>query len=149
MVKKNAKPSAVPEKQAFVEDKKPEVDAPIKAEKVVGKKEGTSFQDVFDSFLETYQQKTPKQIQIIDIFLLYILATGILLAVYLALAGSFPFNSFLSAFLITVGQFVLIANLRLQIGNSDEFKGITVNRAFVDFVLSSLLLHFMTMCFMG
>lgn len=56
---------------------------------------------------DDYQQSTPKRLKIVDAYLFYILLTGIVQFVYCCLVGTFPFNSFLSGFISTVGCFVL------------------------------------------
>lgn len=61
-----------------------------------------------------YKTHTPKRLKLIDVYLTYILITGIVLFVYCALVGTFPFNSFLAGFISTVGSFVL-AGMKLFI----------------------------------
>lgn len=62
-----------------------------------------------------------------------------------------PFNAFLSGFSACVGQFVLTASLRIQTNfeNKAEFETISHERAFADFVLASLLLHFFCVNFIN
>jgi oligosaccharyltransferase complex subunit epsilon len=62
-----------------------------------------------------------------------------------------PFNAFLSGFSATVGQFVLTASLRIQTNpeNKADFENISHERAFADFVLGSLLLHFFCVNFIN
>ena len=55
-----------------------------------------------------YQKTTPKQLQIIDHFAAFSVVNGALLMLYLILNGSFPYNSFLSAFIAAVAFFVFI-----------------------------------------
>lgn len=62
---------------------------------------------ILSDFASKYDKSTPKKIKLIDGFLAYVLATGILQFIYCALVGTFPFNSFLSGFVCTVGVFVL------------------------------------------
>lgn len=54
-----------------------------------------------------YQSSTPRKLKLIDAYLLYVLLTGIIQFAYCLLVGTFPFNSFLSGFISTVGSFVL------------------------------------------
>lgn len=63
--------------------------------------------DILSDIIAKYQKTTPTKIKLIDGFLAYVLATGILQFVYCILVGTFPFNSFLSGFVCTVGVFVL------------------------------------------
>lgn len=54
-----------------------------------------------------YKNNTPQRLKIIDVYLVYVLLTGIVLFAYCALVTTFPFNSFLAGFISTVGSFVL------------------------------------------
>ena len=54
-----------------------------------------------------YIEKTPTRLKLVDAFLAFVLATGILEFTYCVIAGSFPYNSFLAGFISTVGTFVL------------------------------------------
>ncbi|EGD79365.1 defender against apopototic cell death 1 [Salpingoeca rosetta] len=96
-------------------------------------------------------QSTPKTLKIIDAYLFYILLTGLIQFVYCALVGTFPFNSFLSGFISSVGSFVLAACLRSQVNpeNAQEFSAITREQAFADFIFGHLILHLVVVNFMG
>lgn len=67
----------------------------------------TSLLVVVRNFYDEYMKKTPKKLKIVDAYLFYVLLTGIIQFVYCCLVGTFPFNSFLSGFISTVGCFVL------------------------------------------
>ena len=58
-------------------------------------------------FYDEYMNQTPKKLKIIDAYLVYVLLTGVFQFAYCCLVGTFPFNSFLSGFISTVGSFVL------------------------------------------
>lgn len=66
-----------------------------------------NLKSVLKRFYDDYVQSTPKKLKIIDAYLLYIMLTGIIQFVYCCLVGTFPFNSFLSGFISSVGSFVL------------------------------------------
>jgi len=66
-----------------------------------------NLKSVLKRFYDDYVQSTPKKLKVIDAYLLYILLTGIIQFVYCCLVGTFPFNSFLSGFISSVGAFVL------------------------------------------
>ncbi len=95
---------------------------------------------------------------------------------YLLLVGSFPFNSFLAGFFSCVGFFVLTGEvvhqhfvprfrfvmglspddgfcavcLRMQIDPANaDFKDMSPERAFADYVLCNALLHLVIWNFMG
>ncbi|KAI9253514.1 DAD/Ost2 [Phascolomyces articulosus] len=102
-------------------------------------------------FWTAYKKDTPKSLKLIDVYLLYILLSGIAQFIYMIVVGTFPYNAFLAGFISTVGSFVLAVNLRIQTNpkNADKFKTITPERAFADFVIASLLLHFFSVHYLG
>ena len=59
---------------------------------------------------DAYQISTPKKLKLIDAYLVYVVLTGIIQFTYCLLVGTFPFNSFLSGFISTVGCFILAGN---------------------------------------
>uniref|UniRef100_K1PNV6 Dolichyl-diphosphooligosaccharide--protein glycosyltransferase subunit DAD1 n=1 Tax=Magallana gigas TaxID=29159 RepID=K1PNV6_MAGGI len=93
---------------------------------------------VLKKFYDEYMTSTSKRLKIVDAYLVYILLTGVIQFVYCALVGTFPFNSFLSGFISTVGSFVLAVCLRLQVNpqNKTDFVGISPERAFADFIFA-------------
>ncbi len=58
------------------------------------------------AFFESYKG-TEKRVKMIDVYLLFTLATAVAQFVYCSLVGTFPFNSFLSGFGCALGAFVL------------------------------------------
>lgn len=62
---------------------------------------------VLGKLYEDYSTRTPKRLKLVDVYLAYIMATGIIQFVYCLLVGTFPFNSFLAGFISCVGSFVL------------------------------------------
>jgi oligosaccharyltransferase complex subunit epsilon len=58
-------------------------------------------------FITGYKNETPGSLKLIDVYLVYIMLTGISQFVYMILAGTFPYNAFLGGFISTVGSFVL------------------------------------------
>jgi oligosaccharyltransferase complex subunit epsilon len=58
-------------------------------------------------FISAYQKDTPTSLKLIDVYLVYIMLSGILQFVYMMIAGTFPYNAFLAGFISTVGSFVL------------------------------------------
>ncbi|GFS21281.1 dolichyl-diphosphooligosaccharide--protein glycosyltransferase subunit DAD1 [Elysia marginata] len=106
---------------------------------------------VISKFYDEYMSSTPKKLKIIDAYLTYVLLTGVLQFVYCCLVGTFPFNSFLSGFISTVGSFVLAVCLRLQSNpqNKSEFTGISPERSFADFIFAHVVLHLVVINFIG
>nr|AAY66894.1 defender against cell death 1 [Ixodes scapularis] len=111
----------------------------------------TSFWDVVKRFSEEYTTSTPKKMKIIDAYLQYVLLTGVVQFVYCCIAGTFPFNSFLSGFITCVASFVLGVCLRLQANplNKGQFFGISSERAYADFIFAHVVLHLVVINFIG
>ncbi|CAL1535255.1 unnamed protein product [Lymnaea stagnalis] len=107
--------------------------------------------NVIVKFYDEYMQSTPKKLKIIDAYLVYVLITGIVQFAYCCLVGTFPFNSFLSGFISTVGSFILAVCLRLQSNpqNKLEFSGISPERSFADFIFAHVILHLVVINFIG
>ncbi|KAJ1555627.1 Dolichyl-diphosphooligosaccharide-protein glycosyltransferase subunit dad1, partial [Cladochytrium tenue] len=57
--------------------------------------------------LAAYLETTPQTLKLIDAYLVCVMLTGIIQFLYVILAGTFPYNSFLSGFIASVGAFVL------------------------------------------
>ncbi|KAL8668658.1 MAG: hypothetical protein Q9168_006726 [Polycauliona sp. 1 TL-2023] len=108
-------------------------------------------QVILQQLWSSYQRRTPQRVKLIDVFMGFLVVVGVLQFVYCVLVGNYPFNAFLSGFSATVGQFVLTASLRIQTNpeNKDEFKTVSHERAFADFVLGSLILHFFCVNFIN
>ncbi|CAN7030697.1 unnamed protein product [Brassica rapa subsp. trilocularis] len=67
---------------------------------------------------------------------------------YMALVGSFSFNSFLSGVLSCTGTAFLAICLWIQVNKENKkFKDLAPKRAFADFVLSNLVFHLVIMNF--
>ncbi|KAG8981824.1 oligosaccharyltransferase complex subunit epsilon [Tulasnella sp. JGI-2019a] len=106
---------------------------------------------VIQGLWKTYVDDTPSKLKTIDTFLVFIMLSGIMQFVYCVLITNYPFNAFLAGFSSTVGQFVLTASLRSQVNplNKDMFKAVNPQRAFADFALGSIVLHFFVYNFLG
>ncbi|TAQ89823.1 hypothetical protein B7494_g1877 [Chlorociboria aeruginascens] len=100
---------------------------------------------------QNYLDTTPQRTKLIDAFMSFLVAVGVLQFVYCVIAGNYPFNAFLSGFSATVGQFVLTASLRIQTNteNKAEFSSVSPERAFADYVFGSLILHFFCVNFIN
>ncbi|EMD94039.1 hypothetical protein COCC4DRAFT_79686 [Bipolaris maydis ATCC 48331] len=111
----------------------------------------TSAAAITQGIWDKYVTKTPQRTKLLDIFLAFLVVVGALQFAYVVVVGNFPFNAFLSGFSATVGQFVLTASLRIQTNeeNKVHFANISHERAFADFVLGSLLLHFFCVNFIN
>ncbi|KAG7191348.1 Dolichyl-diphosphooligosaccharide-protein glycosyltransferase subunit dad1 [Scheffersomyces spartinae] len=123
------------------------------------------------TFNDYFHTLTPR-LKLIDTFLAFLVALGILQFVYVVLIGNFPFNAFLGGFCSCVGQFVLTVSLRLHLkesmleennesdtpdskkSKSDEdntigLANVGVERTFADFLFASLILHFIVYHFIN
>eukprot|EP01112_Ceratiomyxa_fruticulosa_P005461 TRINITY_DN1608_c0_g1_i1.p1 TRINITY_DN1608_c0_g1~~TRINITY_DN1608_c0_g1_i1.p1 ORF type:complete len:113 (+),score=25.20 TRINITY_DN1608_c0_g1_i1:278-616(+) len=111
----------------------------------------SSYFKLVGGLVESYKSSTPQRIKIIDVFLLYILLTGAVQFAYCLLITTFPFNSFLSGFISTVGTFILTVCLRIQVNQkpSNMEVIVTPERAFADFLFCNLILHLVVANFMG
>ncbi|KAI1142981.1 defender against death DAD protein [Hypoxylon sp. FL0543] len=110
-----------------------------------------SASEVAWNIVDYYQKTTPQRTKLIDVFMAFLVLVGGLQFAYCVLAGNYPFNAFLSGFSATVGQFVLTASLRIQTteANKSEFPSVSPERAFADYVVASLILHFFCVNFIN
>ncbi|XP_005175380.1 dolichyl-diphosphooligosaccharide--protein glycosyltransferase subunit DAD1 [Musca domestica] len=106
---------------------------------------------VFKKFCADYVNRTPRKMKLVDVYLGFVLLTGIIQFIYCCLVGTFPFNSFLSGFISTVSCFVLGVCLRLQANSQNKhiFGGISSERGFADFIFAHVILHLVVMNFIG
>lgn len=110
---------------------------------------------VVNDVLRAYNKNVPKNLKIIDAFLIYILTVGIVQFVYMLTVGTFPFNSFLAGFLSCVGVFVLTVSLRMQLNPenisdpANRWSHLTRRRAYLDWLFCNLILHMAVLNFLG
>lgn len=67
----------------------------------------SNVKNILVRFYDEYTQTTSQRLKLVDAYLVYIMLTGIAQFGYCLLVGTFPFNSFLSGFISSVGSFVL------------------------------------------
>ncbi|KAI1820787.1 defender against death DAD protein [Xylaria intraflava] len=115
------------------------------------KSAATQPEQIAANIVQHYQKTTPQRTKLIDAFMAFLVIVGGLQFAYCVLAGNYPFNAFLSGFSATVGQFVLTASLRIQTteANKSEFPSVSPERAFADYVVGSLILHFFCINFIN
>lgn len=111
-----------------------------------------------NSTYNDYIKTLTPRLKLIDTFLVFLVALGVLQFIYVLLVGNFPFNAFLGGFISCVGQFVLTVSLRLQYGvterknsesESTEKPQVSPERAFGDYIFASLVLHFIVYHFIN
>jgi len=109
------------------------------------------WEQVVGNLWDHYLKTTPQRTKLIDAFMAFLVVVGALQFLYCILAGNYPFNAFLAGFGSTVGQFVLTASLRMQTteANKSDFPAISPERAFADYIVCSLILHFFCVNFIN
>ncbi|WVQ82926.1 hypothetical protein IAT38_005062 [Cryptococcus sp. DSM 104549] len=121
------------------------------APKAAAPNSSAALQTSLNSLVENYSATIPARVKLIDVFLLFIFASGVLQFAYRLLITVYPFHAFAGGFGSTIGQFVLLAGLRAQVapGRDEEFKKVSQERAFADFCAASIVLHLFAFNFLG
>ena len=63
----------------------------------------------------SYVSNTSQSLLLIDVYLFFVMLTGIIQFIYVILAGNYPYNAFLAGFIVSVGNFVLAGILEIYI----------------------------------
>ncbi|KAJ3277237.1 Dolichyl-diphosphooligosaccharide-protein glycosyltransferase subunit dad1 [Blyttiomyces sp. JEL0837] len=105
--------------------------------------------NVLSRLFSEYNKTTPQLLKIIDAYLAFVMMTGVIQFIYVVIAGTFPYNSFLSGFIASVGAFVLAANLRIQLNPSNDFNGLSPEAAYAEFAFCSVVLYGFVVNFLG
>ncbi|KAJ1732920.1 oligosaccharyltransferase complex subunit epsilon [Coemansia biformis] len=97
-----------------------------------------------------YAAVTPQRLKVIDTYMVFCVAVGLIQLAYCVLAGSFPYNAFLAGFGSAVACFVFAASLRMKTNpkNAGQFAG-PPEAAFAEFVFCHIALHFVVSHFLG
>ncbi|KAJ2388499.1 Dolichyl-diphosphooligosaccharide-protein glycosyltransferase subunit dad1 [Coemansia sp. RSA 2603] len=107
------------------------------------------------SLARRYTAQTPQRLRVIDAYMAFCVAVGVVQFAYCAVAGSFPYNAFLAGFGSAVACFVFAANLRMKTDpqNRAQFAGggggSSAEGAFGEFVFCHVALHFVVANFLG
>ncbi|PIA19458.1 defender against death DAD protein [Coemansia reversa NRRL 1564] len=106
--------------------------------------------DVLTKLTRDYAATTPQRLKVIDTYMVFCVAVGLIQFVYCVLVGTFPYNAFLAGFGSAVACFVFAANLRIKTNpsNSRQFEA-SPESAFAEFVLCHIVLHFVITNFLG
>lgn len=99
--------------------------------------------------MRSYDAKTPKRVKLVDAYVAFCVAVAATLMVFLALVGSFPFNSFLSAMFAALGAGSLALSLRMNLTMPKEFGGRSPESALSEFVVGNLVLFLAVWNYMG
>eukprot|EP00127_Corallochytrium_limacisporum_P000635 Clim_evm34s22 gene=Clim_evmTU34s22 len=108
----------------------------------------SSFGSTVDTVIKAYYKETPAKLQILDVYLAFLLATGILQFVYVFISGGFPFNAFLAGFISCVASFVLTVGLRMQ-HTVVNGKAVTPGKVISDYFVCHAVLFLVIAMFMG
>ncbi|KAJ2161349.1 Dolichyl-diphosphooligosaccharide-protein glycosyltransferase subunit dad1 [Coemansia sp. RSA 552] len=106
--------------------------------------------EILGKLTRDYTASTPLRLRVIDAYMVFCMAVGLLQFVYCVLAGSFPYNAFLAGFGSAAACFVFAANLRIKTNpkNAGQFAG-SPEGAFAEFVFCHIVLHFVVANFLG
>eukprot|EP01123_Difflugia_compressa_P007990 TRINITY_DN2276_c0_g1_i1.p1 TRINITY_DN2276_c0_g1~~TRINITY_DN2276_c0_g1_i1.p1 ORF type:complete len:118 (+),score=7.51 TRINITY_DN2276_c0_g1_i1:82-435(+) len=108
--------------------------------------------EIYKKVSNDYVQTTPKKLKLIDVYLFYVALTGVIQLLYAIRVGSFPFNSFLSGFISTIGSFVLTVSLRMHLNPKNAEKErvpYRPERAIADWLFCNIIFHFTLFSFLG
>merc|ERR1719356_134679 len=102
--------------------------------------------------MEPVREDDGARFEIDDAYIVYIIMTAVVQILYAMVIGTtYPFNSLLSGVISCIGSFALAVSLRMQVNDrrwNPEFK-FSPERAFADFILGNVLLHFIVISYLG
>ncbi|KAI8324058.1 dolichyl-diphosphooligosaccharide--protein glycosyltransferase subunit DAD1 [Martensiomyces pterosporus] len=106
--------------------------------------------DIASRLVRDYVDETPQRLKVIDAYMAFCVATGLVQFAYCVLVGTFPYNAFLAGFGSAVACFVFAASLRIKTNpkNAAQFSG-SPESAFAEFVFCHIVLHFIVANFLG
>ena len=105
--------------------------------------------EIIDSIQSNYSRTTNTRIRLIDLLILSLSVLSAIQVAYVVVGqSSFPFNSFLSGLLSSIGSLVLTVAFRIQLTNRKLFD-IKPERAFADFLVAMAVLHMAVFNFLG
>ncbi|KAF7458953.1 DAD family protein [Cryptosporidium felis] len=99
-----------------------------------------NLQDVIREIKEAYLKRVPKNIQILDSFILYMAVISIVQIVYcLLIQTTYPIDSLIGGVFCSVGTALLVSALRIQLTCPSFFGDISAKTAFTDFVICCIV----------
>ena len=108
----------------------------------------SAIQSNFQAALSKYLASTPYRVKVVDIFIVLQIYLAIAISGFVFVAGSFPFNSYLSALFASMGSATLGMALRMQLTNLEIFK-LSERQVFGEYLLCCLFLHLACFNFVG
>ncbi|KAK4534075.1 hypothetical protein CDCA_CDCA01G0100 [Cyanidium caldarium] len=115
----------------------------------------TQARRVLHELASGYRSVVPRELRLIDLYLVCLVATAGCLATYGMLAGTFPFNAFLSAMFCCLGSFVITVSLRMQLNpvnqaeDKHRWQQLTPELAYIGWTLCHLVLFLTVVNFIG
>ncbi|CAG9327137.1 unnamed protein product [Blepharisma stoltei] len=107
----------------------------------------SSLVESFGILKEKYTKETKKRTKLVDLFIGFNLVLATIQYIYMKVAGSFPFNAFLSAFFCSIGTAVLTVCLRMQVENKSAGK--SEEKAYVEYMFCCLILYLVSFNYLG
>ena len=105
--------------------------------------------EIIDAIKANYSRETNSRIRLIDLLIFSLGILSLIQVAYVVVGqSSFPFNSFLSGLLSSLGSLILTVALRIQLTNKNLFD-VKPERAFADFLVAMGVLHIAVFNFLG
>ncbi|KAJ1608867.1 putative transmembrane domain-containing protein [Cryptosporidium canis] len=96
--------------------------------------------DVFKEMKQAYFLKVPKNIQVLDLFILFMTSISIIQGVYcLLIRTTYPLDSLIGGIFCTIGTALLVSALRIQLTCPSYFGNVSPKTAFSDFVICCIV----------
>ncbi|KAJ5068851.1 dolichyl-diphosphooligosaccharide--protein glycosyltransferase subunit dad1 [Anaeramoeba ignava] len=109
-----------------------------------------TFFQIVKKLIQEYRTQTSAPLKIFDAFLLWQFISGIMMFVYVIVAGNFPFNAFLAAFISAVGFFILTVSVRLKFSSGKQEKNHLINKKeFAEFFVCGVVLFLAVFGYIG
>eukprot|EP00919_Chromeraceae_sp_WS-2016_P052786 GHVR01125364.1.p1 GENE.GHVR01125364.1~~GHVR01125364.1.p1 ORF type:complete len:108 (+),score=9.99 GHVR01125364.1:61-384(+) len=103
---------------------------------------------VISTTLKSYSKETDTKVKLLDTLILYALFITLIMVMYIMVAGSDNYNSFISSIVASTGTATFAMCLRMQLSNPDTFK-VSSERAFAEFLIGNFLMIMAVTNFLG
>lgn len=113
------------------------------------KEEVERLKQLTKSFLSNYKEANSEKIRLIDVFIVFNAIILLLQLCYMLTNGLDPMNSFLSGIVCCLGSITLLVCLRLHVNPKSKLQGNSNEKVFAEFFITSLILYFVCVNFMG
>jgi hypothetical protein len=113
------------------------------------KEETRKLKELIESFLANYKEANSEKIRLIDVFIVFNFIILVLQLGYMLTNGLDPMNSFLSGIVCCLGSITLLVCLRLHVNPKSKLTGNSNEKVFAEFFITSLILYFVCVNFMG